>query len=65
MATIEQLVKQYETDPALKAEVAGMVADGKVSMLEFMAFCKKHDVAVSLEELPKYAAVAQKFGFGR
>ena len=28
MATVEQLVKQYETDKALQAEVAAIMADG-------------------------------------
>ncbi len=63
MATVEQLVKQYETDKALQAEVAAIVADGKVSMTEFLAFAKKHDVAISLEDIPKYMAEAKKLGF--
>ena len=63
MATVEQLVKQYETDKALQAEVAEIVADGKVSMTEFLAFAKKHDVAISLEDIPKYMAEAKKLGF--
>ena len=63
MATVEQLVKQYETDKALQAEVAAIVADGKVSMMEFLAFAKKHDVAISLEDLPKYLEQAKKLGF--
>ncbi|MEA5048020.1 MAG: hypothetical protein VB034_05335 [Eubacteriales bacterium] len=63
MATVEQLIKQYETDKALQAEVAQIVADGKVTMMEFMAFAKKHDVAISLDELPKYMEQARKLGF--
>lgn len=63
MATVEQLVKQYETDKALQAEVAEIMSDGKVSMMEFMAFAKKHDVAISLDELPKYLEQAKKLGF--
>ena len=63
MATVEQLVKQYETDKALQAEVAAIVADGKVSMMEFLSFAKKHDVAISLEDLPKYLEQAKKLGF--
>ena len=63
MATVEQLIKQYETDKALQAEVAQIVADGKVTMMEFMAFAKKHDVAISLDELPKYMEQAKKLGF--
>ena len=63
VATVEQLVKQYETDKALQAEVAAIVADGKVSMMEFLTFAKKHDVAISLEDLPKYLEQAKKLGF--
>ncbi len=63
MATVEQLIKQYETDQALQAEVAAILADGKVSMMEFMSFAKKHDVAISLEDLPKYLEQAKKLGF--
>lgn len=63
MATIEQLVKQYETDKELQAEVATILADGKVTMMEFMQFAKKHDVAISLDELPMYLEQAKKLGF--
>ena len=37
MATVEQLVQQYQTDKALQDEVAAILADGKVSMQEFLA----------------------------
>ena len=63
MATVEELVKQYETDKALQKEVADILADGKISIMEFMNFAKKHDVQISLDELPKYAAEAKKLGF--
>jgi hypothetical protein len=63
MATIEQLGKQYETDKELQAEVAAILADGKVTMMEFMQFAKKHDVAISLDELPMYLEQAKKLGF--
>ncbi len=63
MATVEQLVKQYETDKNLQAEVAQILADGKVSIMEFMSFAKKHDVQISLDELPKYMEEAKKLGF--
>ena len=63
MATVEDLVKQYETDKALQAEVAAILADGKVSMMEFLAFAKKHNVSVSLDELPQYLEQAKKLGF--
>jgi len=63
MATVEQLVKQYETDKVLQKEVADILADGKVSIMEFMAFAKKHDVTISIDELPKYMEEAKKLGF--
>lgn len=63
MATVEELVKQYETDKALQDEVAAIVADGKVSISEFMTFARKHNVNVSLSDLPKYMEQARKLGF--
>ena len=63
MATVEELVKQYETDKALQAEVQAILADGKVSIKEFMAFAKKHDVEISMIEVPKYMEQAKKLGF--
>ncbi|MBR5430633.1 MAG: hypothetical protein IK116_08955 [Firmicutes bacterium] len=63
MATVEELIKQYETDKNLQAEVKAILADGKISIKEFMSFAKKHDVDISLEDLPKYAAEAKKLGF--
>ena len=63
MATVDELVKQYETDEALKKEVADILADGKITLMEFMHFAKKHNVKVSLDELPKYTEQARKLGF--
>ncbi len=63
MATVEQLVQQYQTDKALQDEVAAILADGKVSMQEFFAFAKKHDVQISLTDLPKYMEQAKQLGF--
>ena len=63
MATVEELVKQYETDKDLQNEVAKILADGKVSAMEFLGFCKKHDVSISLDELPKYLEQAKALGF--
>ena len=50
MATVDELVKQYETDKALQKEVADIVADGKITLMEFMHFAKKHNVKVSLSD---------------
>lgn len=63
MATVEELIKQYETDPELQKEVQDIIADGKVSISEFRSFAKKHDVEISLTELPKYMEQAKKLGF--
>ena len=63
MATVDELVKQYETDKALQKEVADIVTDGKITLMEFMHFAKKHNVKVSLDELPKYTEQARKLGF--
>lgn len=62
MATIEELVKQYETDEALKKEVDGILADNKITLAEFMGFVKKHDVDVSLSDFPKLIEEAKKAG---
>ena len=63
MATIEDLVRQFQTDEALQQEVRDILADGKVSFPEFTSFCKKHNVAVSMSDLPKYMEQAKKLGF--
>ncbi|MBQ6456707.1 MAG: hypothetical protein IJJ31_06295 [Mogibacterium sp.] len=63
MATVEELVRQYETDEALQKEVADILADGKVTMTEFLTFVRKHDVDISLADLPKYMEEAKKLGF--
>lgn len=63
MATVEQLIEQYQTDEKLQQEVADILADGKVTIKEFMTFAKKHDVDISLAELPKYLEQAKELGF--
>ena len=62
MATVEELVKQYDTDPELKKEVDGILADGKITMKEFLTFAGEHDVDVSLQDMPKIIAEAKKLG---
>ena len=63
MATVEELIEQYQTDPELQKEVQDIIADGKVTINEFMTFAKKHDVDISLKDLPKYMEQAKKLGF--
>ncbi len=65
MATVEELVAQYQTDPVLQKEVADILADGKVSVSEFMRFAKRHHVDVSLADLPRYLEQAKELGFIR
>ena len=55
MATIEELLKQYETDEALKVEVDEILA-------EFVDFINKHDVEVSLKDFHKIIKEAKAAG---
>ena len=63
MATVEELVKQYETDKALQDEVKAITADGKITIKEFITFAKRHNVEISAADIPKYTAEAKKLGF--
>ena len=63
MATVEELMEQYKTDEALRKEVEDILADGKITFQEFITFAKKHDVDISLTDLPKYSAMAKELGF--
>ena len=62
MATIEELIKQYETDPELKKEVEDILADQKITLSEFMGFVKNHNVEVSLADFPKIINEAKEAG---
>ncbi len=62
MATVEELLKQYDTDPELKAEVDEILADNKITFAEFMDFVNKHDVEVSLRDFPKIIKQAKEAG---
>ena len=62
MATVEELIKQYETDPELQKEVQEILADGKITISEFRAFTKKHDLNISPLELPRIIKEAKKRG---
>ncbi len=62
MATVEELVKQYETDPELRKEIEEILADQKITMGEFLGFVKKHDVEVSLSDFPKIISEAKEAG---
>jgi len=62
MATTEELIKQYETDPMLQKEVSDILADGKITIREFRTFAKNHDLNISLTELPHIMEEAKKLG---
>ena len=62
MATIEELLAQYETDEELKAEVDEILSDQKITFSEFMDFVNKHDVEVSLKDFPKIIKEAREAG---
>lgn len=63
MATVDELVKQYETDEAMRKEVEEILADGRITLSEFRTFAKRHDVDISLADLPKYVKQAKQLGF--
>ena len=60
MATIEELVKQYKTDPEFRKEVEEILADGQITIDEFTSFAEKHNVNVSLLDLPRVIAKAKE-----
>ena len=62
MATVEELIRQYQTDEALQKEVADILAAGKITPKDFLNFEKKHNVKISLTEIPKYMEEAKKAG---
>ncbi len=62
MATAEELIRQYETDPELQKEVNAILEDGKITFKEFRDFSKKHNLDVSLLELPNIISEAKKRG---
>ena len=62
MATVEELVKQYDNDPELRKEVDEILKDGKITAIEFLTFASKHDVKVSLADLPKAVNAAREAG---
>jgi hypothetical protein len=62
MATIEELVEQYKTDPELQKEVQDILADGRITIEEFLSFAKKHKVKVNPLDLPRVIAKAKELG---
>ena len=62
MATVEELIKQYETDPKLRKEIEAILEDEKITFKEFTSFVKKHDVDISLKEFPNIIKEAKEAG---
>lgn len=62
MATVEELMKQYETDPELRKEIEGILEDEKITFKEFTTFVKDHDVDISLKEFPNIIKEAKEAG---
>ena len=62
LATIDELLKQYETDPELKKEVEKILEDEKITFAEFRGFVKAHDVEVSISDFPAIIKQAREAG---
>ena len=62
MATVDELTKQYKKDPELKKEVKEILKDGKITPKEFLEFSKKHDLDLSLKDLPEVIKQAKEAG---
>ena len=62
MATVEELIRQYETDPELQKEVNDILADNKITLTEFLGFARKHDVEVSIADFPELLKQAKEAG---
>ena len=62
MATVEELTNQYKKDPELKKEVKEILKDGKITPKEFLEFSKKHDLDLSIKDLPEVIKQAKEAG---
>ncbi|MBR3244759.1 MAG: hypothetical protein IKF90_19065 [Parasporobacterium sp.] len=62
MATVDELTKQYKKDPELRKEVKEILKDGKITPKEFLEFSKKHDLDLSLKDLPEVIKQAKEAG---
>ncbi len=63
MATIPELIAQYQSDEEMQKEVAEILEDGKISLSEFISFARRHGVSISPDDLPKYLEQIKKLGF--
>lgn len=62
MASPKELLEQYERDETMRAEVAAIVSDGKLSPMEVLRFCRKYGVSLTPAELSEYWALAREKG---
>ncbi len=53
MAGVNELIEKIQNNPELQNEVSAMLADGKVSMQEVMAFATKYGSQIPFTEIPQ------------
>ena len=69
MATVDELIARYRTDPEMQAEARKVLKDGKLSMKEVVRLYRKYKPEVPTEKLlhywrnlPEYIEKARKRG---
>ena len=69
MATVDELIARYKTDPEMQAEARKVLNDGKLSMKDAMRLYRKYRPEVPTEKLlhywrnlPAYIEKARKRG---
>ena len=54
MATVDELLARFETDPEMQAEARKVLGDGKLSMKEAVRLYRKYRPEVPTEKLLHY-----------
>ena len=54
MATVDELIARYKTDPEMQAEARKILADGKLNMKEAVRLYRKYKPEVPTEKLLHY-----------
>ena len=69
MATVDELIARFKTDPEMQAEARKILGDGKLSMKEAVRLYRKYKPEVPTEKLlhyrrnlPEYIEKARKRG---
>ena len=69
MASVDELIARFKTDPEMQAEARKILADGKLSMREAVRLYRKYRPEVPTEKLlhyrrnlPEYIEKARKRG---